>query len=88
MSISDKRTYFRRVIERYHEPVAAISQSLDHAYAHHIQPLMITGNFASLAGVQSDAVDTWSDYGIADPSTLIATVKDRVEIRYRVRLNR
>jgi hypothetical protein len=49
---------------------------------------MITGNFASLAGVQSDAVDTWSDYGIADPSTLIATVKDRVEIRYRVRLNR
>jgi deoxyribodipyrimidine photolyase-related protein len=29
----------------------AINQSLNFAYAHHIQRLMITGNFALLAGV-------------------------------------
>lgn len=37
----------------------AISQSLDYAYAHHIQRLMITGNFALLAGVHPDEVDAW-----------------------------
>jgi deoxyribodipyrimidine photolyase-related protein len=37
----------------------AISQSLEHAYAHHIQRLMITGNFALLAGIHPDAVDRW-----------------------------
>ncbi|MFN2353690.1 MAG: cryptochrome/photolyase family protein [Desulfopila sp.] len=37
----------------------AIRQSLDHAYAHHIQRLMITGNFALLAGVDPDEVDEW-----------------------------
>ncbi len=37
----------------------AIDQSLEHAYAHHIQRLMITGNFALLAGVHPDEVDTW-----------------------------
>lgn len=37
----------------------AIGQSLRHAYAHHIQRLMITGNFALLAGVHPDAVDQW-----------------------------
>jgi len=38
---------------------AAIGQSLEHAYAHHIQRLMVTGNFALLAGVHPDAVDEW-----------------------------
>jgi deoxyribodipyrimidine photolyase-related protein len=37
----------------------AINQSLDYAYAHHIQRLMVTGNFALLAGVHPDAIDAW-----------------------------
>jgi deoxyribodipyrimidine photolyase-related protein len=37
----------------------ALSQSLDQAYAHHIQRLMITGNFALLAGIHPDYVDEW-----------------------------
>jgi deoxyribodipyrimidine photolyase-related protein len=38
---------------------AAIKQTMDFAYAHHIQRLMITGNFALLAGLHPDAVDRW-----------------------------
>lgn len=37
----------------------AIGQSLEKAYAHHIQRLMVTGNFALLAGVHPDEVDQW-----------------------------
>lgn len=37
----------------------AINQSLNYAYAHHIQRLMITGNFALLAGIHPDEVDQW-----------------------------
>lgn len=37
----------------------AIRNSLDHAYAHHIQRLMITGNFALLAEVDPAKVDEW-----------------------------
>lgn len=37
----------------------AIKQSLDYAYAHHIQRLMVTGNFCLLAGIHPDAVDQW-----------------------------
>lgn len=38
---------------------AAIGQTRDHAYAHHIQRLMVTGNFALLAGVDPSAVHEW-----------------------------
>lgn len=37
----------------------SIQQSLDESYAHHIQRLMITGNFALLAQVNPDYVDQW-----------------------------
>jgi len=37
----------------------AVKQSLERAYAHHIQRLMVTGNFALLAGVDPDELDQW-----------------------------
>ena len=37
----------------------AITDTIAHAYAHHIQRLMITGNFALLAGLHPDEVDEW-----------------------------
>ncbi len=37
----------------------SIGQTLDYAYAHHIQRLMITGNFALLIGVDPYAVHEW-----------------------------
>ncbi|MDO6524236.1 cryptochrome/photolyase family protein [Motilimonas sp. 1_MG-2023] len=37
----------------------AIKQSLETSYAHHIQRLMITGNFALLTGIHPDAMDEW-----------------------------
>ena len=37
----------------------SIKQSLEYAYAHHIQRLMVTGNFALLAGIHPDEIDKW-----------------------------
>ena len=36
-----------------------VKQSLDYAYAHHIQRLMVTGNFAMLAAIDPDQLDQW-----------------------------
>lgn len=38
---------------------AAITQTLEFGYAHHIQRLMVTGNFALLAGLHPRAVADW-----------------------------
>ncbi|NCF37857.1 MAG: cryptochrome/photolyase family protein [Gammaproteobacteria bacterium] len=37
----------------------ALEQSLDYSYAHHIQRLMITGNFCLIAGIDPAQVDAW-----------------------------
>jgi len=37
----------------------AVGQTIDHAYAHHIQRLMITGNFALLIGVDPVQIHEW-----------------------------
>ncbi|MEW9921211.1 cryptochrome/photolyase family protein [Marimonas sp. MJW-29] len=37
----------------------AVGQTKEHAYAHHIQRLMVTGNFALLAGVDPHQVQEW-----------------------------
>jgi deoxyribodipyrimidine photolyase-related protein len=38
---------------------AAIGQTLRHGYAHHIQRLMVTGQFALLAGIEPQQVEDW-----------------------------
>ncbi len=38
---------------------AAVTQTKEQAYAHHIQRLMVTGNFAMLAGVNPQALHEW-----------------------------
>ena len=38
---------------------SAISDTIDHAYSHHIQRLMVTGNFALIAGLDPEEVCEW-----------------------------
>ena len=44
---------------RMHCMSQCINQTLDHAYAHHIQRLMVTGNFALLMGAVPQQVHEW-----------------------------
>jgi len=37
----------------------AVAQTRAHAYSHHIQRLMVTGNLAMMLGVHPDEVDDW-----------------------------
>jgi deoxyribodipyrimidine photolyase-related protein len=37
----------------------SLGQSLEYSYAHHIQRLMVIGNFCLLAGIDPDQVDEW-----------------------------
>ena len=37
----------------------AVHSTIDHAYAHHIQRLMVTGNFALLSGVAPHEIERW-----------------------------
>ena len=43
-----------------------VKSARDHAYAHHIQRLMVTGNLAMLLGVHPDQVDDWYMVVFAD----------------------
>lgn len=44
---------------RMHCMQQAITQSLEFSYAHHIQRLMVTGNFSLIAQLNPDQVDAW-----------------------------
>lgn len=44
---------------KMHCLACSVGDSLKNAYAHHIQRLMVTGNFALMAGIDPDQVDQW-----------------------------
>jgi len=52
-------SYFWNGQTKMHCLQQAITQSLDFGYAHHIQRLMVTGNFALLTECDPDEVDAW-----------------------------
>jgi deoxyribodipyrimidine photolyase-related protein len=55
----DLPAYFWNSDTKMHCLSSAIGQSLDYAYAHHIQRLMVTGNFCLLTDIEPNQVDEW-----------------------------
>ena len=55
----DLPVYFWNGATRMNCMQQALGQSLDFAYAHHIQRLMISGNFCLLSGIDPAQVDAW-----------------------------
>lgn len=55
----DLPSYFWTGDTRMHCLASTIGQSLDYAYAHHIQRLMVTGNFCLLTEIEPNQVDEW-----------------------------
>ncbi len=55
----DLPEYFWSGKTKMHCMEQSLGQSLDYAYAHHIQRLMVIGNFTLLAGVDPNQVDAW-----------------------------
>lgn len=55
----DLPSYFWHGDTKMHCLADAIGQSLDYAYAHHIQRLMVTGNFCLLTDIAPSQVDGW-----------------------------
>ena len=55
----DLPSYYWDGNTRMHCLRECITATLDNAYAHHIQRLMVTGNFALLAGVLPEAICDW-----------------------------
>lgn len=51
--------YFWTGKTKMHCMSQCIEQSLEYAYAHHIQRLMVTGNFSLIAQLHPDQVDAW-----------------------------
>lgn len=51
--------YFWSGDTKMHCMQQSIGQSLEYAYAHHIQRLMVIGNFCLLTGIKPDEVDEW-----------------------------
>ncbi len=50
---------------------ASLGQTIEHAYAHHIQRLMVTGNFALIAGIEPKQVHEWYLAVYADAYELV-----------------
>lgn len=53
------RTFFWNAKTKMRCMSQTIGQSLDFAYAHHIQRLMVIGNFSLLAGIHPNQGDQW-----------------------------
>ncbi len=62
-----------------------IGQTMEHAHAHHIQRLMVTGNFALIAGLHPDEVDLWYMVVYADAYQWVEMPNTRGMVLHRRR---